>query len=140
SRLPSWSKELHTVPSYLGIRDPRCRRLRGERRLSRTSVWASESDADAQTDVARICGTRTIGSRHVLRNVWETVAVSNHSRDLAVSRVLFIPFQKCGGTHGQMLVAAMGWNARGDGRARRAVTGVPGNPGRRPDARSALAG
>lgn len=69
-----------------------------------------------------------------------TLAVYNHSRDLAISRVLFIPFQKCGDTHGQMLVAAMGRNARGDGRARRAVTGVPGNPGRCPDARSALAG
>ena len=42
-------------------------------------------------------------------------ALSNHNHpgDLAVSRVLFIPFQKYGDAHGEMLVSAMGGNAQG---------------------------
>ena len=39
--------------------------------------------------------------------------VHNHSRNLAVSRVLFIPLQKCGNAHGEMLVEAQGGNAQG---------------------------
>ncbi len=36
-----------------------------------------------------------------------TLAVHDHSRDLFVPRVLFIPLQKCGEAHSKMLVAAI---------------------------------
>ena len=41
------------------------------------------------------------------------LAIYDHARDLAVSRVLFIPLQKCGDAHGEMLVSAMGSDEQG---------------------------
>ena len=42
-----------------------------------------------------------------------TLTVHDHSRDLAVSRVLFILLQKCGDAHSEMLVSAVGGHEQG---------------------------
>src|SRR5438034_11712066 len=42
--------------------------------------------------------------------LFRSLSIHNHPGDLAVSRVLFIPFQKYGDAHGEMLVSAMGGN------------------------------
>ena len=48
-----------------------------------------------------------------LQRAHGALAVHDHSRDLAVSCVLFIPLQKYRDAHGEMLVSAMGGNAQG---------------------------